>query len=762
MREGILRPLSLAFVATYLPRHCGIATFTYDLLTNLRALYGPKAGDVLHVLALNNAIGEHEYPAEVRFVIRQQHKGDYREAAAFLNLSVHEVISLQHEFGIFGGEDGSHIVYLLENLEKPVVTTLHTVLEEPTSQQRDILKAVCALSTVLVVQAERAIGMLTQIYDVPEEKIVMIHHGAPNVPFLDSSYYKDQFQAEGRRIILTFALLSPEKGIEYAIEALADLVEEFPDLLYIVLGATHPEVKRRHGEEYRVSLEALVKSKGLGAHVTFHNRFVELEELVRFLGTADVYVTPYLVREQIVSGTLAYAVACGKAIISTPYWYAEELLAEGRGRLVPFRDSAALAEQMIELLGDERLRNRLRKKAYQFGRQIVWGEVAALYAEACERAVIEYGTQVRAKIVREPTVERPALPEINLNHLRTLTDDTGVLQHAIFATPDRYHGYCTDDNARALLMTVENWRLFRDDSILPLMQVYLAFLNHSLDRETDLVRNFMSYDRRWLEEVGSEDSHGRTLWALGSLVASAPNDAILAFAVRVFKEALHSCTQLTSPRAWAFSILGCLAFLRRFRGDREVRELVDGLSSRLLELFVTHSVEDWPWCEDVVTYDNARLPQALIAYHRSFEDEKMLRQGMSSLQWLLDVQTDAVHGHLSLIGNGGWFTRGGKKARFDQQPLDATALIDACHEALLATDDTRWRRAMEQCFAWFLASNDLQESLYDFTTGGCHDGLHPTGISQNQGAESTICWLLALHCMYEIAHKAAKEPSGRV
>lgn len=311
-------------------------------------------------------------------------------------------------------------------------------------------------------------------------------------------------------------------------------------------------------------------------------------------------------------------------------------------------------------------------------------------------------------------------------------------------------------------MTVENWRLFRDDSILPLMQVYLAFLNHSLDRETDLVRNFMSYDRRWLEEVGSEDSHGRTLWALGSLVASAPNDAILAFAVRVFKEALHSCTQLTSPRAWAFSILGCLAFLRRFRGDREVRELVDGLSSRLLELFVTHSVEDWPWCEDVVTYDNARLPQALIAYHRSFEDEKMLRQGMSSLQWLLDVQTDAVHGHLSLIGNGGWFTRGGKKARFDQQPLDATALIDACHEALLATDDTRWRRAMEQCFAWFLASNDLQESLYDFTTGGCHDGLHPTGISQNQGAESTICWLLALHCMYEIAHKAAKEPSGRV
>jgi glycosyltransferase involved in cell wall biosynthesis len=762
MSEGIVKPLCTAFVGTYLPRRCGIATFTHDLVTNLRALYGSKAGDALHVLALNNSAAEYEYPPEVRFVIRQQHKGDYREAADFLNLSVHEVLSLQHEFGIFGGDDGSHILHLLENLKKPVLTTLHTVPKEPTSHQRDILKAVCALSTLLVVQAERAIGMLTQIYDVPEQKIVMIHHGAPNVPFLDSSYYKDQFQAEGRPIILTFGLLSPNKGIEYAIEALADAVEEFPDVLYIVLGATHPEVKRRRGEEYRVSLEALVKSKGLGEHVLFHNRFVELEQLVRFLVAADVYLTPYLVREQIASGTLAYAVACGKAIISTPYWYAEELLAEGRGRLVPFRDSAALAEQMIELLGDERLRNRLRKKAYQFGRQMVWGEVAALYAEACERAVIEYGTQVRAKIVREPTVERPALPEINLDHLRSLTDDTGLLQHAIFATPDRYHGYCSDDNARALMLLAENWRLFRHENVLPVMQVYLAFLNHALDLETHRVRNFMSYDRRWLEEAGSEDSHGRTLWALGSVVASAPNDAILAFALRVFKEALHSCTQLTSPRAWAFAILGCIAYLQRFGGDREVQGLADGLSSRLLELFVTHSVEDWPWCEDVVTYDNARLPQALIAYHRSFEDENMLRQGLSSLEWLLDLQTDPVHGHLSLIGNDGWFRRGGKKARFDQQPLDATALIDACHEALLATDDTRWRTAMEQCFAWFLGSNDLQQSLYDFSTGGCHDGLHPTGINQNQGCESTICWLLALHCMYEIAHKAAKEPSGRV
>ncbi len=753
MSEGILRPVCTAFVATYLPRQCGIATFTYDLVTNLRALYGPKAGDVLHVLAVNNAVVEHAYPPEVRFVIRQQNKGDYREAAHFLNLSVHEVISLQHEFGIFGGEDGSHILYLLENLKKPVVTTLHTVLKEPTRQQRDVLRGVCALSTLVVVQAERATGLLTHILDVPEEKIVMIHHGTPNVPFLDPSYYKDQFHAEGRRVMLTFGLLSPQKGIEYAIEALADVVEEFPDVLYIILGVTHPEVKRRYGEEYRVSLEQLVKSKGLEEHVMFYNRFVELEQLVRFLVSADVYLTPYLVREQIVSGTLAYAVACGRAIVSTPYWYAEELLAEGRGRLVPFRDSAALAEQLTELLSDELLRNRLRRKTHQFGRQMVWSEVAGLYAEACERAVSEYGRQIRAEIIRRKVIKQPALPEINLSHVRVLTDDTGLLQHAVFSTPDRYHGYTTDDNARALLMTVENWRLFRDESVLPLMQVYLAFLNHALDRETHRVRNFMSYDRRWLEAAGSEDSHGRTLWALGNLVASAPSDDILGFALRLFKETLHSCTELTSPRAWAFSILGCLAFLQCFGGDTEVRGVADELSHRLLDLFMAHASENWPWCEQVLTYGNGRLPQALIAYHRSFADEKMLSQGLRSLEWLLDIQTDPVHGQLSLIGNDGWFRQGGKKARFDQQPLDAAALIGACHQALLATRETRWHKAMEQCFAWFLGNNDLQERLCNFRTGACYDGLRSTGVNQNQGGESTVCYLLALHRLHQIAHE---------
>lgn len=392
MNQGNPKLPSTAFVATYLPRQCGIATFTHGLVTNLRALYGePTASNNLHVVAVNNIAARYEYPPEVRFIIHEQHEDDYREAADFLNLSAHHVISLQHEFGIYGGEHGSHILHLLQSLKKPVVTTLHTILKEPTSQQWDILKAVCALSGLVVVQAERAIRMLTDIYDVPEEKIVMIHHGAPNVPFLDPSYYKDQLQAEGRRVILTLGLLNPGKGIEYAVEGLADVVGHFPDVLYIVSGVTHPEVKRRYGEEYRVSLEQLVKSKGLEEHVMFHSRFVELEELVGLLGAADVCLTPYLSREQIVSGTLAYAVACGKAIVSTPYWYAEELLSGGRGRFMPFRNSAALTKQLIELLDDDLLRNRLRKKAYQFGRQMIWPRVAGLYAETLERAVWECG-----------------------------------------------------------------------------------------------------------------------------------------------------------------------------------------------------------------------------------------------------------------------------------------------------------------------------------------------------------------------------------
>jgi len=757
MKQTLMKPLNVAFVATYPPRQCGIGTFTADLVNGIKQLYGSgwmeQPQDNLQVVSLNNLPHGYKFPPEVRFEIRDQHRGDYREAADFLNLSPTDVVCLQHEFGIFGGEDGNYVLHLLNNLKKPVVTTLHTVISQPSPNQREVLKTICSLSTLLVVQAQKAVEILMEVYGVPREKIWMIHHGAPDVPFLDSSYYKDQFQAEGRRLILTFGLLNPNKGIEFAIQAMPKVVERYPEVLYLILGATHPEVKRRWGEEYRLSLERMVRERGLEKHVIFHNRFVTLERLIQFLVATDIYLTPYLSKEQIVSGTLAYAVACGKAIISTPYWYAEELLAEGRGYLVPFRDSQAIAERLIQLLEDEPLRNRLRKQAYQFGRQMVWREVAGAYAQIFERALLEYGKQARSARMRHKVIESPMLPEINLHHLRTMTDDTGLLQHALFTTPDRYHGYCTDDNARAVLVAVMNWHMFQDEGILPLLQVYLAFLNHALHPETNRVRNFMSFDRRWLEEVGSEDSHGRTVWAMGYTVAHAPTNSILGLATRLFKQAIRPCLDLSAPRAWAYSVLGSLSYLQRFNGDTEAKAVAVKLSRRLLELFEKNISDDWLWFEDIVTYDNARLPQTLISAGHQLGDQKMLKLGLKVLDWLLYIQTHPKDGHLSLIGNKGWYRRGKEKARFDQQPIEVAGLIDACYQAYQVTGESRWKSIMERCFNWFFGRNDVHQSLYDFSTGGCYDGLHPGGVNQNQGGESTVCWLLAVHTFYQVAHE---------
>ena len=750
-KSDVISPIHVSFISTYPPRRCGIGTFTHDLAQAVAQFVGDPLGDgeAVRVIALTNRPQSYNYGPEVQFEIRAHSRHDYKEAADFVNLSDTDVVNLQHEFGIFGGADGDHILHLLGNLARPVVTTLHTVLEHPTPGQYTTLKAVCDASTFVVVMAQRAVDMLVNIYGVPRDKIVLIYHGAPDVPFLDPAYTKDQFQAVGRRVILTFGLLSPNKGIEVAIEAIAQLVDEFPDLLYIVLGATHPEVKRRYGEEYRISLERMVTSKGLSDNVVFYDQFVSLKQLIRFIVAADIYLTPYHVKEQITSGTLTYALACGKAIVSTPYWYAEELLADGRGRLVPFRDPPAMAAVLRELLHDEAQRDELRKRAYQFGRQMVWPKVADSYVTVFRRALQE---RRRLAVGYKPewTYERHSLPEIKLDHLRTLTDDTGIYQHALYSVPDRRHGYTTDDNARAAIAMIRNWELFQDEEIIPLLQRYLGFINYAFDRSTGRMRNFMSYDRRFLEEVGSEDSHGRALWALGETVAHAPRPEILGFAANLFQAALPACEKFTSPRAWAYSILGLCAYLERFGGDREARRICGELAERLHRSFTDNATSDWPWNEDVVTYDNARLPQALIVASGPLGNEAMRTLGISLLNWLLKVQTNPREGCLSVIGNNGWFPRSGTRARFDQQPIEAAALIDAAYEAYRATQDRTWLNQIEMCFDWFLGQNEVHQSLVDLHTGGCKDGLHAAGVNQNQGAESTISWLIALHRRHKL------------
>jgi len=743
-----MEPPSIAFIGTYVPRLCGIATFTHDLARSVAAALGTGLGSDprLRIVALHNPADTFGYGAEVDFVIRQPLRRDYLEAAEYLNLLPFDVVNLQHEYGIFGGDDGRYVLDLLEALRKPVVTTFHTVLTQPSDGQREVLKAVAGRSQAVVVIARKAVDLLKEVYGVPGEKIVQIYHGVPDVPYIDPAFYKDQFGLEGKKVLLTFGLLGPGKGIEHALEAVARVVPEYPQLVYVVLGATHPEVKRRQGEAYRLSLQQKAERLGIRDHVFFYDRFVSDEQLVEFLQMADFYITPYLAKEQMSSGTLSFALGCGKAILSTPYWYAEELLDEGRGLLVPFGDAEAMAQGLKGLLADEVACHQMRKRAYQFGRNMVWPRMGERYLEVFRRA---------AKSGFRPAAFRrvlPAeLPEIRLDHLRRLTDDTGLLQHAVFATPCRRHGYTTDDNARALRFVVRHHALFEDDSVLPLANVYLAFLLDALDPESRRFRNELSYDRRWLDTVGSEDCQGRAVAALADTLVLARNDAIAGIALELFGKAIQPLATFTSPRAWAWVILGCDRYLKRFGGAREVRELRLEMSRRLLRLFEENATPDWPWCEPRLTYDNARLCKALIVAERVLDPERPPERSLRSLSWLLEVQTAPETGVLSLVGNQGWFERGGKRVRFDQQPIEAGALLSACHEAFKATGDGRWLDEMRRCFNWFLGANDLALPLVDFSTHGCRDGLERTGVSQNEGAESTLSWLGALLRMHEAA-----------
>jgi len=753
---------SVTFLATYPPRKCGIGTFTHDLARNVSQRYGQElsAKGRVNIAALNDRPEGYEYGPEVGFEINAQNKLDYRRAADYVNLSDTRVINVQHEYGIFGGRDGENLLTFLDVVRKPVISTLHTILKEPSDSQKEVLEEVCNLSTEVVVLANKGKQLLRDVYDVPPEKVSMIPHGAPDVPFLDTSYYKEDYGIEGRPVILTFGLLGPNKGIEVAIEAMEQVAERFPESLYIVLGATHPHVKREKGEEYRLNLERMVRERGLQNNVVFHEMFVPLDELVKYLVTSDIYLTPYLSREQISSGTLAYAVALGNAVVSTPYWYAEELLADDRGVLVPFEDSEATGEAIIDLLANEGKRQAMRRNAYQFGRDMIWHSVAGKYKEKYNEAIGKYKKD--AKVVLgsqiDPSDSLPDLPEVKLNYLKTLTDDTGVYQHATYTVPNRDFGYTTDDNARAAIVALNQWKLFGDESALELLRTYLSFLGSALDPDTGEARNFLSFGRQWEQEERTEDAHGRLVWAAGTLIRRRPSEPLVGYGNQLFHRAVEAVSNFTSPRAWAFSVLGIRRYLDKFEGDRNTKLVGSSLANKLLERFEENSSDDWMWPEDSVTYENARLPQALICWGDYTSNEEMKRWGRESLDWLMDIQTDSGRGVLSLIGNEGWLNRGEKKADFDQQPVEVAALIDANWQAYKATGTEEYLDNVYMAFNWFLGKNDLGVTLYDFRSGGCRDGLHQSRVNENEGAESTLSWLMSLQRMYRLMGKLKRKP----
>src|SRR5712664_3992289 len=737
-------PSRVAVVGNYLPRKCGIATFTTDLCDAIHAEYGATE---LLALPVNDTEEGYDYPVRVRFELSEGNLASYRQAADFLNFSNVDLVCLQHEFGIFGGRAGGHILELLRHLQMPFVTTLHTVLRDPNPDQRAVMEEIATLSDRLIVMSQQSSEILQEVFRVPTDKIDLIPHGIPDLPFTDPNFYKDGFGTEGKDVLLTFGLLSPNKGIENVIQALPKILSRHNNVIYMVAGATHPHILRREGEKYRIFLQKLAKDLGVEANVIFRNRFVSPQEMVELIGAADIYITPYKHKAQVVSGTLAYALSAGKAIISTPYLHAIELLDDERGTLVPFDDPEAIATRTVELLDNDTARHAMRKRAYLYARDMVWNRVAQKYMKSFERIYNERLRNPSATFSAQNTEKAlDRLPAIKLDHLFRMTDHTGMVEHAVFVVPNYPEGYTTDDNARALIVTtlLEELVVRVPPGSVDLASRYMAFLWHAFDPSTKRFRNCLSYERNWQEPEGSEDSHGRALWGLGTVLGRSKIAGLRGAAGRLFELAVPTAVELKSPRACAFALLGLQEYLDSFPGDRAALSAADALANRLLNSYrATHST-DWNWFENGLAYSNARLPQALIRAGGRAANEEMVSTGLEALAWLATIQRCEIKGHFVPIGSHGFYSKKTEKARFDQQPVEACAVVSACLQSYLATGKGRWRKEAWTAFNWFLGDNDLQIALYDPSTGGCRDGLHPDRANENQGAESTLSFLMAL------------------
>ncbi|MGN8118729.1 glycosyltransferase family 4 protein [Labrys sp. 22185] len=744
----------VAFIGNSLPRQCGIATFTTDLQ---QAVATSRPDLDTSIVAMTDHGQRYIYPPSVKLQIRDDRLDDYVEAADFLNSGHVEAVCLQHEFGIFGGPAGGHVTTLLSRLTMPIITTLHTVLAKPSSEQRSVLVKVVDTSSKVIVMAEKGRDLLRHVYEVADEKIEIIPHGIPDFAFVTPDRAKAKLGFAGKAVILTFGLLSPNKGIETMIDAMPSILKSRPDAVYVVLGATHPNLVRTDGEGYRQSLMERAQDLAIEKHVVFLDRFVDKPTLLAFIAMCDVYVTPYLNEAQMTSGTLAYSFGLGKAVVSTPYWHAQELLADGRGILVPFGDSSAIGSAIGGLLTNDDERQAMRERAYASSRSMTWDRTAERYLGVFEKAVRAQRSKLPHKARRQIdhrlfARDIEASPSMELGHFLSMCDDTGLFQHAIHCVPDRDHGYCVDDNARALLLACA----LNSPGELRLSEAltarFAAFVQHAWNPGTRRFRNFMSFDRRWLEDSGSEDSHGRTLWALGRCARSDANASRQRWAASLFAQALDAVESFTSPRAWAFALLGLDDYCAVAGGNAAALRLRTLLADRLISLLSKVETADWIWFEEGLSYDNARLSQALIVTGHSVRNSVYVDAGLRSLRWLTQLQ----------IGPTGCFrpvgTRGFGEARtlphaFDQQPVEATAMISACISAWRSTNDVRWQADATRIFAWFLGSNDLLESLVDLQDGSCCDGLHPDRVNENRGGESVLSYLSSLAEIHQLARE---------
>ncbi|HLP00286.1 MAG TPA: glycosyltransferase family 4 protein [Fimbriimonas sp.] len=735
------RPLRVALLSNYVPIQCGISTFAKNLRDSLARQSNVAS---VQVICVDDRTEECKFPEEVVFEIDKLEREQYRDAAAFVNARDFDVVCIQHEYGIFGGDAGDYLLDFVEQLRIPFIVTLHTILERPNPDQRRVLQRLAQAAQKVVVMSDKGKQILDRIYGILPHRISKIHHGVP-----DDFLSFESNSSTCKNTLLTFGLLSPDKGIEHVIGAMPDIVAQCPDAKYIVVGATHPHIRAHHGEAYRESLERLARDLGVDDNVEFVNRFLTFEEIVDYFNKSDIYITPYLKEEQITSGTLAYAIGSGKVVISTPYWYAEELLADGRGLLVPFRSPSEVADAVISVLTDSEVRERIERNASELGATMTWSAVGSEYTAMM--STLE--SEIQISDFRTDCFDD--VPEVNLHHLRALTDETGLLQHARYSIPRYSEGYCIDDNARALLLT----GMLQSSSIPPfdidtLSARYLAFVEYALDPKSHKFRNFLSYSGEWLEEVGSEDSQGRALWCLAGFAARTQNSSQAQCAEELFKEAFAACKSWTSPRAWAYAILGIGEMYHAGQCPQWLRAECRRLSDQLSHIRAQSSSDVWRWFESSATYCNGRLPQALIVAGEVLNDPNLKEQGLESLEWLWNEQLDR-NGFFEPLGCAGYHTLGGDRYRFDQQPVEAFTTQSACLTAWQCTSKGIWKERAWQAFNWFKGENFLRMPVFDAKTGACFDGLTENGMNQNQGAESTLSFLMACLEMKSVSVEAS-------
>lgn len=739
---------TVAVLGSYTPRRCGIATFTEHLRTALASASGTEP----RVIAIDDPGQTYEYGPEVMAVIKQNDRQSYVAAAQKINASSVDMVSIQHEFGIFGGPSGDYLLDFLDALKKPFTVTLHTILTEPTMGQRRIMERLSRDATSLVVMSHRGSAILEETYGVKPEKIKMIHHGVPD----RTSRPAKPLGASSMKTLMTFGLLSPDKGIENVIMAMPRIVAECPETRYIVVGATHPHVKAHSGESYRDSLVSLASELGVGDHIHFLNRFVSQSELEVLLRNCDIYITPYLKLQQITSGTLSYAVGMGKAIISTPIWHAEELLADGRGVIVPCRDPNAIASAAMSLLTNDAYRSQLEERAFAMGNIMTWAAVSKSYW-----AMIREGLNASRPVTtsRAFVGAKSPLRLANLDHLKVMTDDFAMFQHAQGPVPRYSEGYCIDDNARGLLLMgmLEETRHSDQETVRKLATKYLAFMAYALNPKTNEFRNMMSISRTWLEDIGSEDSRGRSLMCLGGFIAKTRHPDLQQVACDLFEAASPQCANWRNLRSGAYAILGYDAML--CSGNLTLAKLEPALQlrSRLAEKYSSEASRDWNWFEPFLSYCNARIPQALLLSSQWTEDHRLAEKALGALEWLWNQQVHSA-GFFDPVGSDRDYKRGTEKPRFDQQPVEVTATISACITAAEITGDRKWSERAWTAFQWFNGANHLGESIYNPELGGCFDGLHAESVNQNMGAESTLSFLMSQEELRATAARLMRRP----